>query len=72
MLFRHALEESGDRIVFGSTTGSVWMAENGGDSWLRLISNLPPVYAVTFQKGRTIETRLRVALSAPADGQPHW
>lgn len=53
LVFRHALDvdESGDRLAFGSTTGSVWMSENGGDSWETLSANLPPVYAVRFEKG---------------------
>jgi hypothetical protein len=53
LVYRHALDvdESGDRLVFGSTTGSVWVSENGGDSWQNVSSNLPPVYAVRFAKG---------------------
>jgi hypothetical protein len=53
LVFRHALDidESGERLVLGSTTGSLWITENGGDSWQTLSSNLPPVYAVRFEKG---------------------
>ena len=36
--------------MFGSTTGSVWVSEDAGDSWTALSSNLPPVYAVVFEK----------------------
>ena len=52
LVFRHALDidESGDRLAFGSTTGSLWVSENGGDSWQTLSSNLPPIYAVRFEK----------------------
>ena len=52
LVFRHALDvdESGDRLAFGSTTGSVWVSENGGDSWQTISANLPPVYAVRFEK----------------------
>jgi len=52
LVFRHALDidESGDRLAFGSTTGSLWITENGGNSWQTLSSNLPPVYAVRFEK----------------------
>ena len=52
LVFRHALDvdETGDRLAFGSTTGSLWMSENGGDSWQTLSSNLPPIYAVRFEK----------------------
>jgi hypothetical protein len=52
LVFRHALDvdETGDRLAFGSTTGSVWVSEDGGDSWTTVSSNLPPVYAVRFEK----------------------
>lgn len=52
LVFRHALDvdESGDRLAFGSTTGSLWLSENGGDSWSTVSSNLPPIYAVRFEK----------------------
>jgi photosystem II stability/assembly factor-like uncharacterized protein len=52
LVYRHALDvdETGDRLVFGSTTGSVWISEDGGDSWKEVSSNLPPVYAVKFAK----------------------
>jgi hypothetical protein len=52
LVYRHALDvdESGERLAFGSTTGSVWVSENGGDAWQAISSNLPPVYAVRFEK----------------------
>ena len=52
LVYRHGLDvdETGNRLVFGSTTGSVWISENGGDSWQTVSSNLPPVYAVRFVK----------------------
>ena len=52
LVYRHGLDvdESGDRLAFGSTTGSVWISEDGGDSWQGVSSNLPPVYAVRFAK----------------------
>jgi len=37
-------------LIIGSTTGSLWVSEDGGDSWQSLSSHLPPVYAVTFEK----------------------
>jgi hypothetical protein len=50
LVYRHALDidKSGDRLAFGSTTGGVWLSENGGDSWKRLPGSLPPVYTVRF------------------------
>ena len=52
LVFRHALDvdESGDRLAYGSTTGSLWFSENGGDSWNSVSTNLPPIYAVRFEK----------------------
>lgn len=50
LVFRHALaiDASGERLAFGSTTGSLWVTENGGDRWTAISEHLPPVYAVTF------------------------
>jgi photosystem II stability/assembly factor-like uncharacterized protein len=52
LVFRHALDvdETGDRLAFGSTTGSLWVSEDAGDSWQTVSRNLPPVYAVRFEK----------------------
>ena len=52
LVFRHGLDvdETGNRLAFGSTTGSVWISEDGGDLWQTVSSNLPPVYAVRFEK----------------------
>lgn len=52
LVLRHALDvdDSGDRLAFGSTTGSVWVSENAGESWQAISANLPPVYAVRFEK----------------------
>ena len=50
LVFRHALDidKSGERLAFGSTTGSVWVSENGGDRWAAISRHLPPVYQVLF------------------------
>ncbi len=50
LVFRHGLDvdASGERLAFGSTTGGLWVSENGGDSWTTVSSHLPPVYAVAF------------------------
>jgi len=54
LVYRHALDvdETGDRLAFGSTTGSLWLSENGGGSWQTLAAHLPPIYAVRFEKAR--------------------
>jgi photosystem II stability/assembly factor-like uncharacterized protein len=50
LVYRHALDVSveGRTLAFGSTTGSVWISEDSGDSWQRLSADLPPVYCVRF------------------------
>jgi hypothetical protein len=50
LVFRHALDidATGDRLAFGSTTGGLWVTENGGDGWTMVSHHLPPVYAVAF------------------------
>jgi photosystem II stability/assembly factor-like uncharacterized protein len=50
--FRHALDidETGDRLAFGTTTGSLWVTEDQGDSWQAVSERLPPVYCVRFVK----------------------
>ena len=50
VVYRHALalDASGDRLAFGSTTGGLWVSEDQGDSWAMVSHTLPPVYAVTF------------------------
>jgi photosystem II stability/assembly factor-like uncharacterized protein len=52
LVFRHALDidESGERLAFGSTTGSLWVSDNGGKSWETVSTQLPPVYAVRFER----------------------
>jgi photosystem II stability/assembly factor-like uncharacterized protein len=50
VVYRHALaiDESGDRLAFGSTTGGLWISEDQGDHWRELSHTLPPVHAVRF------------------------
>lgn len=50
LTFRHALDvdASGTRLVFGSTTGSLWVSEDGGDSWTTVSTHLPPIYCTRF------------------------
>jgi hypothetical protein len=54
LVYRHALDvdASGKRLAFGSTTGSLWVTENAGDSWTCVSSHLPPIYAVRFAAER--------------------
>lgn len=48
--FRHGMDvdATGDRVAFGSTTGSLWISEDQGDSWICVSEHLPPIYCVRF------------------------
>ncbi len=50
LVYRHGLDIDaiGQRLVFGSTTGALFVSENQGDSWECLSSHLPPIYCVRF------------------------
>jgi hypothetical protein len=48
LVYRHALDVdvSGEHLLMGSTTGSLWSSGNGGDRWELVTANLPPVNVV--------------------------
>lgn len=50
LVYRHALavDESGQRLAVGSTTGGLWFTANGGDDWTNVTQDLPPIYCVEF------------------------
>jgi hypothetical protein len=50
LVWRHALavDASGARLAFGSTSGGVWTSEDGGEGWSMLDARLPPVAVVRF------------------------
>jgi hypothetical protein len=50
VVYRHGLsiDETGDRLAFGSTTGGLWISEDQGDHWRELSHTLPPIHAVRF------------------------
>lgn len=48
IVLRHALDASENCLCFGSTTGNVYLSEDGGESWQCLGTNFPPVYSVRF------------------------
>lgn len=50
LVYRHALDidATGERLVFGSTTGNLWISEDQGDNWNCLSQHLPPIYSVRF------------------------
>jgi hypothetical protein len=50
LVWRHALDidASGERLAFGSTSGGLWISEDGGESWRISEARLPPIAAVRF------------------------
>ncbi len=50
IVFRHALDidATGDQLAMGSSTGSLWVSDNGGDSWECVSTHLPQIYCVRF------------------------
>lgn len=50
LVYRHglAVDENGTRLAMGSTTGSLWTSDDGGESWQLISAHLPPVYCVRF------------------------
>jgi photosystem II stability/assembly factor-like uncharacterized protein len=46
--YRHALDLSGDCLVFGTTTGNVYASYNRGETWSTLGNNYPLVHSVRF------------------------
>lgn len=50
LIYRHglAVDDSGEQLVMGSTTGGLWASGDAGDSWQTISAHLPPIYAVKF------------------------
>jgi hypothetical protein len=50
LVWRHALavDKTGELLALGSTSGGLWISENGGDSWTMPEARLPPIAAVRF------------------------
>ena len=49
--FRHALDLDGDRLVFGTTGGSLYVSDDRGESWQTIGNHFPPVHSVRFIRG---------------------
>jgi hypothetical protein len=50
LIYRHglAVDDTGEVLAMGSTTGALWVSDNGGEQWQLLSAHLPPVYCVRF------------------------
>lgn len=50
LVYRHglAIDERGERLSFGSTTGGMWVSEDQGERWRAVEARLPPIHAVLF------------------------
>lgn len=50
LVYRHALvvDTSGTRLATASTSGNLWVSENGGEDWQCLSAHLPPVSGLAF------------------------
>ncbi len=50
LVYRHGLtvDETGERLAVGTTTGNLWVSEDGGESWDEVSTYLPPIAQVAF------------------------
>lgn len=50
LVYRHALaiDDTGETLAMGSTTGNLWIGEQGGTRWSRVNVTLPPIAQVAF------------------------
>jgi photosystem II stability/assembly factor-like uncharacterized protein len=50
LIYRHGLAGAtdGQTLAMASTTGGLWVSEDGGESWASPSQNLPPVASIEF------------------------
>jgi len=50
LVYRHSMDidAKGNRLAIGSTTGNLWISEDGGDSWNCPAGHLPPIHCLRF------------------------
>jgi hypothetical protein len=50
LIYRHglAVDDDGRSLVMGSTTGGLWLSDDGGQRWTTFATTLPPIYTVSF------------------------
>jgi hypothetical protein len=48
LVYRHSLDvgAGGDTLAIGSTTGGLWVSEDGGSAWTCVSRDLPPIAVV--------------------------
>lgn len=48
VVYRHALANAGGAVAFGTTTGNLYVSDDGGEQCVTVANNLPPIYSVRF------------------------
>ncbi len=50
LVYRHgfAVDSTGQCLILGSTTGNLFISDDGGDSWQTVSNHLPPIYVTRF------------------------
>ena len=50
LVYRHGMDIAADgkTLALGSTTGSLWLSDNGGDSFATFSANLPSIFCTRF------------------------
>ncbi len=50
LIYRHGfdVDPTGEHLLMGSTTGSLWASGNAGETWTTVAPNLPPIYFARF------------------------
>ena len=52
LVYRHGLDVGADgrTLLMGSTTGSLWASDDGGERWQAVSTSLPPIHAVVLER----------------------
>jgi len=50
VVYRHALADKAGAVAFGTTTGNLYVSDDGGEGWTTVANNLPPIYSVRFAR----------------------
>lgn len=48
IVLRHALDVKGEELAFGTSGGSLFVSDNGGDSWQSICHHLPRIFSARF------------------------